>query len=123
MVVSPAAHTYLDLAYNDSPFEIGLNWAGYVDERKTFSLQPKEYLGDIVGVEAALWSSQLRSFSDATYQMLPKGLGVAERAWNAYPNWPSEESFEADFKRFCDIIMAVEWPEWQKKNLRSALGK
>lgn len=95
VVVSPADHTYLDLAYNDSPFEIGLNWAGYVDERKTFSLQPKEYLGDILGVEAALWSSQLRSFSDATYQMLPKGLGTAERAWNAYLNWAHRRGLQS----------------------------
>ena len=123
MVVSPADHTYLDLAYNDSPFEIGLNWAGYVDERKTFSLQPKEYLGDIVGVEAALWSSQLRSFSDATYQMLPKGLGTAERAWNAYPNWPSEADFNADFKRFYGIIMAIESARWQEKGYKSAMRR
>ena len=122
VVVSPADHTYLDLAYNDSPFEIGLHWAGYVDERRTFSLQPKEYLGDIVGVEAALWSSQLRSFSDATYQMLPKGLGTAERAWNAYPGWPSEEVSDTDFERFYDIIIAKEWPVWKKKGYKCAIG-
>ena len=122
VVVSPADHTYLDLAYNDSPFEIGLHWAGYVDERRTFSLQPKEYLGDLVGVEAALWSSQLRSFSDATYQMLPKGLGTAERAWNAYPGWPSEEVSDADFERFYDIIIAKEWPVWKKKGYNCAIG-
>lgn len=121
VVVSPAEYTYLDLAYNDSPFEIGLNWAGYVDERKTFALQPKRYLGDLIGVEAALWSSQLRSFSDATYQMLPKGLGTAERAWNAYPNWPTEADFNADFEQFYGIVLANEWPGWKGKGYKSAL--
>jgi len=123
VVVSPAEYTYLDLAYNDSPFEIGLNWAGYVDERKTFALQPKQYLGDLIGVEAALWSSQLRSFSDATYQMLPKGLGTAERAWNAYPNWPTEADFNADFERFYGIMMTNEWPGWKEKGYKNAMKK
>ena len=111
VVLSPAAYTYLDLAYSDSPNEIGLHWAGYVDERKTFALNPNEYKGDIIGVQAQLWSSQLRSFEDATYQMLPKGLGVAERGWNAEENEP----FETAFNRFYSIIVAREMPVWERK--------
>ena len=86
VVLSPAAYTYLDLAYNDSPDQIGLSWAGYLDERKTFELRPDQYKGDIIGVQAQLWSSQLRSFDDALYQMIPKIFGTVERAWNAYPD-------------------------------------
>ena len=111
MVLSPAAYTYMDLAYSDNPNEIGLHWAGYVDERKTFALNPNDYKGDIIGVQAQLWSSQLRSFDDATYQMLPKALGVAERGWSAEPN----ESFETAFNRFYSIIVAREMPEWEQK--------
>ena len=107
VVLSPAAYTYLDLAYSDAPDEIGLSWAGFVDERKTFALQPKDYKGDIIGVQAQLWSSQLRSFDDATYQMLPKALGVAERAWNATPD-------SAGFERFYGIILSKEMPVWEK---------
>ena len=107
VVLSPAAYTYLDLAYSDAPDEIGLSWAGYVDERKTFALQPNDYKGDIIGVQAQLWSSQLRSFDDATYQMLPKALGVAERGWNA-------ES-ASTFEQFYSIIVAREMPEWERK--------
>ena len=106
VVLSPAAFTYLDLAYSDYPGEIGLHWAGYVDERKTFELQPNDYLGNIIGVEAALWSSQLRSFDDVTYQMLPKALGVAERGWN---------SNTSDFGRFYSIIVKREMPNWERK--------
>ena len=79
VVLSPAAYTYLDLAYSDAPDEIGLSWAGYVDERKTFVLNPHDFKGDIIGVQAQLWSSQLRSFDDATYQILPKASLGAER--------------------------------------------
>jgi hexosaminidase len=117
LVLSPAAYTYLDLAYSDSPNEIGLSWAGYVDELKAFSLQPKDYKGDIIGVQAQLWSSQLRSFEDATYQMLPKALGVAERAWNAHPNWSTESDMATDFERFYSIIIAREMPVWERKGL------
>ena len=106
VVLSPAAFTYLDLAYSDHPSEIGLHWAGYVDERKTFELQPKDYKGDIIGVEAALWSSQLRSFDDVTYQMLPKALGIAERGWN---------NSSCDFNRFYGIIVKREMPVWKQK--------
>ena len=117
VVLSPAPYTYLDLAYNDSPDEIGLSWAGYVDVHKAFSLKPNAFKGDIIGVQAQLWSSQLRSFDDATYQMLPKTLGVVERAWNAYPEWATDEQFEADFKRFYDIIISKEMPKWEKAGL------
>ena len=107
VVLSPAPYTYLDLAYSDAPDEIGLSWAGYVDERKTFALRPKDYKGDIIGVQAQLWSSQLRSFDDATYQMLPKALGVAERGWNAEST--------STFEQFYSIIVAREMPEWERK--------
>jgi len=105
VVLSPAPFTYLDLAYSDHPSEIGLHWAGYVDERKTFALQPEAYKGDVIGVQAQLWSSQIRSFDDATYQMLPKALGVAERGWNSQTD---------DFNRFYNIIVAKEMPIWEK---------
>jgi len=107
VVLSPAPYTYLDLAYSDAPDEIGLSWAGYVDERKTFALRPNDYKGDIIGVQAQLWSSQLRSFDDATYQMLPKALGVAERGWNAEP--------ASTFEQFYSIIVAREMPVWEEK--------
>lgn len=84
VVLSPAAYTYLDLAYDDSRDEIGLSWAGYLDEHKTYTLRPNQYKGDIIGVQAQLWSSQLRSFDDALYQMIPKIYGTVERAWNTY---------------------------------------
>ena len=104
VVLSPAAYTYLDLAYSDSPDEIGLSWAGYVDERKTFALQPDNYKGDIIGVQAQLWSSQLRSFDDALHQMIPKAYGTVERAWNVHPNWSSESDFETDFEAFSKLF-------------------
>ena len=105
-VLSPATNNYVDLAYSADPEELGLFWAGFVDERKTFSMNPKEYTGDIVGVSAHLWSEQLRKFDDVTFQMLPKALGVAERAWNT--------ASPSDFNHFYSIIVEKEMPLWEK---------
>ncbi|MBO7083985.1 MAG: family 20 glycosylhydrolase, partial [Bacteroidales bacterium] len=108
VVLTPASYTYLDLAYNSHPGEIGLHWAGYVDEQKTFSFKPADYKGEILGVQASLWSSQLRSFDDATYQMLPKALGVAERGWNDNTD---------DFSKFYSIIVKREMSVWIQNGL------
>ena len=110
VVLSPATNNYVDLAYSADPEELGLFWAGYVDERKTFSMNPKEYTGNIVGVSAHLWSEQLRDFDDVTFQMLPKALGVAERAWNNVS--------PGDFNRFYSIIVKREMPQWNEKGYR-----
>ena len=107
VVLSPATNNYVDLAYSaDNREELGLFWAGFVDERKTFSMNPNEYTGDIVGVSAHLWSEQLRIFDDVTFQMLPKALGVAERAWNT--------TSPGDFNQFYSIIVEREMPVWEK---------
>ena len=110
VVLSPATNNYVDLAYSADPEELGLFWAGYVDERKTFAMNPSEYTGDIIGVSAHLWSEQLRDFDDVTFQMLPKALGVAERAWNT--------TSPGDFNRFYSIIVEREMPVWKQKGYK-----
>ena len=109
-VLSPATNNYVDLAYSADPEELGLFWAGYVDERKTYSMNPTDYTGDIVGVSAHLWSEQLRCFDDVTFQMLPKALGCAERAWNT--------TSPGDFNRFYSIIVQREMPVWKQKGYK-----
>ena len=106
VVLSPATNNYVDLAYSADSEELGLFWAGYVDERKTYEMNPDDYSGDIVGVSAHLWSEQLRNFNDVTFQMLPKALGCAERAWNT--------TSPGDFNQFYSIIVEKEMPVWEK---------
>ncbi len=50
--------------------------------------------------------------------MLPKIMGVAERSWNARPDWTSDEEFESCFNRFYSIIVAREMPLWEQQGLR-----
>ena len=110
VVLSPATNNYVDLAYSPDPEELGLFWAGFVDERKTFAMNPNEYSGDIVGVSAHLWSEQLRDFDNVTFQMLPKALGCAERAWNT--------TSPGNFNQFYSIIVEREMPVWQQNNFK-----
>ncbi|MCR5018528.1 MAG: family 20 glycosylhydrolase [Bacteroidales bacterium] len=105
VILSPAAYTYMDLAYGLDAEDIGLTWAGTVDEKKSFSLNPLDFKGNVLGVQAQLWSENVRSLDDATYQLLPKALGVAERAWNS--------KADEDFNRFYSIIKAREIPAWE----------
>lgn len=145
VLLSNVQNAYVDLAYGDGPEEIGLTWGGYVDERKSFALQPwkiyesvrwegidtpVDWKGNangrpelkrpecIVGAEALLWSENNRSLDDVTYQMLPKAVGLWERTWNAAPDWPTDEAFAADFNRFYSILVRKEMPAWDKAGYR-----
>ena len=122
VLLSNVQHAYVDLAYSDAPTEIGLNWGGYVDERKSFALPVYDYPGllkpeNIVGAEALLWSENIRCLDDATYQMLPKALGVWERAWSGQGTWKSEDDFQKEFNEFYSIIVKKEMPAWDANGL------
>ena len=121
VLLSNVQHAYVDLAYSDDPNEIGLHWGGYVDEYKSFTLPIYQYPNlqkhqFIVGAEALLWSENVRSLDDAIYQMLPKALGVWERAWDG--KWmKSEEETRKDFNEFYSIIKKKEMPAWDAQGL------
>ncbi|MBP5549198.1 MAG: family 20 glycosylhydrolase [Bacteroidales bacterium] len=143
--LSNVGNLYIDLVYSDGPDERGLTWGGYVDERKTFALQPfniyesvrwndvdtpkdlsnasegKTLLqnpSNIVGVQVQLWSETYRNFGDFTYNIFPKAIGAFERGWNANPSWPTEEDFRAAWGRFYSILATKEFPLYDAQGLR-----
>jgi hexosaminidase len=116
VVISSAPNCYMDFAYNDGKLERGHSWGGFVDERRSFSLQPYDMyrsvrwsdhrkpldLTDagkgkpaltpegrerIIGVQGQLWAETIRCFDHVTYYLFPKTLGLFERGWNATPVW------------------------------------
>ena len=116
VVLSNSSNNYFDLAYNDSKLERGHNWAGFVDERRSFSFLPyqmyksvrwddkrrmRDISGDgegktalqpegrphIIGVQGQLWTETIRCFDHVTYYLFPKACGLFERGWNAEPAW------------------------------------
>ena len=114
VVLSNVNNTYADMIYRDNPEERGHDWAGILNERMAFALQPydvyksmrhradgspadlvrahagKPALTDtsrIAGVQTQCFTETVRSFDDLTSYMFPKILGVYERGWNARPEW------------------------------------
>jgi len=116
VVLSNSSNTYFDLAYNWSKTERGHSWAGFIDERRSFSFLPydlyksvrwddkgravdltsvsegkpaltPEGRQNILGVQGQLWSETLRNFDHVTYYLFPKAVGLFERGWNASPEW------------------------------------
>jgi hexosaminidase len=118
VVLCPVTNLYLDMAYNMNPEEPGLFWGGFIDVDKPFDFIPFDYYrntkedsrgnplpagtfvgkdrltdygrANIVGLQACLWSETLREDGRLDYMLMPKLLGLAERAWAPDPDWVRE---------------------------------
>ena len=117
VILSNVTNFYMDMAYSWHQNEQGLHWGGKVDEFDAWSALPASIYatartdvdgspinittaGDgrtmlekpenIIGVQAQLWSETIRSFDEVQYLLLPKMMGVSERAWNAVPEWSKD---------------------------------
>lgn len=119
VILSNVGNFYMDMGYSWHPYEQGLHWGGKVDEfdswsalpfniysslRTTMDGQPVDLVKasqnkpaltkpyNIIGLQAQLWAETLRNFNQVQYLMLPKVFGVAERAWNARPEWAEKQN-------------------------------
>jgi hexosaminidase len=86
VIMSPASRTYLDMQY-DAATPLGLHWAGYVSVEDAYTWDPATEVaglaeGDILGVEAALWSETLQTMDDIEFMVFPRLLGEAEIGWS-----------------------------------------
>jgi hexosaminidase len=102
LVMSPAAHAYLDMKY-DADTPLGQTWAGLVEVRDAYEWDP----GDALGVEAPLWSETLASIGDAEYMLLPRLPAIAEVGWSRRRGWE-------DFR----TRLAAEAPRWEALGAR-----
>jgi hexosaminidase len=102
LIMSPAPHTYLDQKYDDET-ELGLSWAGNVDVRDAYEWDP----GDVLGIEAALWTETVADFDAAAYMTLPRLPAVAEVGWSPRRDW---EGFRTR--------LAAHAPRWEALGLR-----
>ena len=117
VILSNVTNFYMDMGYSWHQNEQGLHWGGKVDEIDAWSALPANIYAsartavdgtpinistaadgkvklekpeNIIGVQAQLWGETLRSFDQVQYMMLPKMMGVSERAWNAIPEWSND---------------------------------
>ena len=89
-VVMPGAHFYFDM--RQSPHEVGHDWAGIVDARKTFAFDfekagfEAQNLKNVIGFEGAFWSEAYVSNTPETadyldYMLFPRVNALAHLAW------------------------------------------
>ncbi|WP_420461373.1 family 20 glycosylhydrolase [Neolewinella sp.] len=110
IIMSPATRTYLDMQY-DTASRIGLHWAAYIPLDSAYLWDPATQAegisdGDILGIEAPLWSETVRTLEDIDYLTFPRLLALAEVGWT-----PQERREWEDFKR--RLRAQVGWLEAQ----------
>ncbi|MFD8497462.1 family 20 glycosylhydrolase [Amycolatopsis sp. NPDC059657] len=86
VVMSPAPHTYLNMKY-DKDTVLGQDWAGYTEVKKSYDWNPGAYLtgvgeSAVLGVEAPLWTSTIKTSADIEYMIFPRLVSIAEIGWS-----------------------------------------
>jgi len=120
VVMSNASNLYLDMAYNKYWKEPGFYWAAMFDTKDTYSfipydlyknaehdnygnpVSPSQYddaiqlsetgRENILGIQGQLWSETVNEPQRWEYMVLPRLLGLAERAWVGNPPWGDMEN-------------------------------
>jgi hexosaminidase len=87
IIFSPAKKTYLDMQY-DSTTRLGLHWAAYIEVDSSYIWDPATRIpqierGQILGVEAPLWTETIETMDDVEYMAFPRLPGIAEIGWSA----------------------------------------
>ncbi|MFN8345941.1 MAG: family 20 glycosylhydrolase [Spirosomataceae bacterium] len=131
VVLSCVTHQYFDMSYYKAFDEPGYYWGAYVDVDKPFSFIPYDYfknskedrLGNpldrsifngkerltdygkqnIVGIQGLLWSETVNSPERMEYMLLPKLIGMAERAWAPSPTW-TETNDDAAYQKAWSVF-------------------
>ncbi|MBS7564875.1 carbohydate-binding domain-containing protein [Mucilaginibacter sp. Bleaf8] len=151
VILSCVSNLYFDLAYQKDYLEPGFYWGGFLDVDKPFKFIPYNYLKNanenvlgsvmpasalnkkealteqgktnIVGIQAQLWSETARGPARMEYMLLPKLLGLAERAWAPDPEWASQTDsaqsnafYQASWAQFCNVMGKKELPKLSYMN-------
>lgn len=108
VILSNVNHYYLDMCYSRHPYERGLTWGGTVDEFDALGGYPARLCpfpgANLKGVQGQVFGETLRSADGLETMLLPKMLGLAERAWNPDSTY-SDDIFHA--------AILNEIPKWE----------
>ncbi|MCQ3827916.1 carbohydate-binding domain-containing protein [Microbulbifer elongatus] len=137
LVQSHSDFLYFDMPQEVDPKERGYYWASrYTDTRKTFSYAPlntaqlaelyrnrdgqnweatspsADFAESVRGIQGQLWSEVVRTDETVEYQVFPRLLALAERAWHQ-ADWelPLQEgqSFHAESSFVNKAALASDW--------------
>lgn len=87
VILSPADAIYLDMKPTASS-DLGLTWAnGPTSVERSYSWEPSAVIeglddGDILGVEAPLWTETIKNLDDIDAMAFPRIAAAAEAAWS-----------------------------------------
>ncbi len=87
LILSPADAVYLDMQYPSGP-ALGLTWAnGPTSVERAYAWEPALVIpgvdeGDILGVEAPLWTETIRTLDDIELMAFPRIAAAAEAGWS-----------------------------------------
>lgn len=113
VLLSNVDHFYMDMTYSHHPYERGLSWGGTVDEFDALAGYPAKLLpiegwrDAVKGIQGQVFAETIRSPQGLETLLLPKMLGVAERAWNVDSTYNDAE--------FHAIINSREMPSWERR--------
>ncbi len=111
LVLSPASRMYLDMRY-DPATPMGSDWAGYIDLRRAYEWDPAALLPvpeeAVAGVEAAIWTENVRTHRDLFGLLLPRLAAAAEVAWSPRAR--------IDFPGFTHRVRRLT-PRWEAQGL------
>lgn len=149
IILCNVSNLYFDLSYNKHEEEPGAYWGGFVNEFSPFNVLPyniyysirtdmsgkpldlaneikrkqalkPESRNMIKGIQAQLWAETIRNFDMVEHYIFPKIFGLAERGWNASPEWESDplgEKYTEALKLYNAKIAAHELPYLAKLNV------
>ena len=84
VIASPSTHAYLDMIY-DLNSHVGTLWAGPTNVEDGYSWDPLDSgltEGQLLGVEAPLWTETVDLIEDVEFLIFPRLLGHAEIGWS-----------------------------------------
>ncbi|WP_316841678.1 family 20 glycosylhydrolase [Pedobacter gandavensis] len=145
VILGGVSNFYFDMAYKKSFDEPGYYWGEYADIDKAFNFIPfnsflntnkdkfgntlkegfydsKERLtekgkANIIGLQGLLWSETIKGAKDLEYMIMPKLLGLAERAWATDPIWANEpdsikrkQLYNRAWSEFVNVVGKKELP-------------
>jgi hexosaminidase len=107
LILSPAAHAYLDMKYEPST-ALGQDWAGLIPVRTAYDWDPAATVpgaaaGAVVGIEAPLWTETVETMHDVEFLVLPRLAAIADLAWSP--------AASHDWDRFAARV-AAQAPRW-----------
>ena len=113
VILCPAQKCYFDMAYNSSPEDRGLVWAGTTETKQVFEWEPinnnlKRKIDKIYGIQGQLWSETITNINFMDIMINPRLLALSEVAWSKSNkrNW---NNFKSSLKKNMKITKKIGW--------------